>query len=337
MRIVKNRATFAAIVAVVALALVACGRDGPIFGGAPGAASGGGAPEYFEIEVSISHLPDLNEPFTVTGTITPTDEDETDAEMWIVVTGAAYLDGEDRWHGPLKMGEKKTISATFAVVTEGDHAAGAAVFSSEKSGQRWVQESPTIRFHTTAEGSDLGRAESGPQARAIGQGQAVREVGAGRLHIVDTALLLNTTEDPRIEFVQNKEDVARLQDQGLFPKELRYQWRLINNIDFARVFLIAYFDRMRPTPGYVPVFQGPDVTWDNGVVKATYETFSSPPLEDAANNPVSSVTMRYIGRAVEIPFSDVTPYQGPRDFEFTTDEEAAMPVHVDFPVIAARK
>ena len=339
MSIVKNKPAFAVVLAaliIVAIGLVARGVSGPISGGASGPSGGGaGAPEFFRIEVWMSHLPDLNEPFTVTAKLKAFEMDESDAELWVAVSGGVYLDGEDRWHGPLKVGEEKVISATFAVVTEGNHAVGAAA-STERYSQRWGQSASNIRFHTTAEGSELGYEERGPQARAFGQGQAVREVGAGRLHIVDTTLLLNTSQDPRIEFVQSKEDVARLQEQGLFPKELRYRWRQLNNVDFPRVFLIAYFDRMRPTPGYLPVFQGPDFAWDNGVVKATYQTFSSPPLEDEANKPVSSVTMRYIGRAVKIPFSDVTPYQGPRSFEFTIDDGPPTSLQVDFPVIAAR-
>ena len=335
MRIVKNRAALATVlaaVAIVAIALVACGGSGPIFGGASGA-SGGDEPEYFEIEVSISHLPDLNEPFTVTAKLKPFEMDEADAELWLAVSGGMYLDGEDRWHGPLKLGEEKVISATFAVVTEGNHAVGAAANSTDLFAHQTAV--PPIRFHITAEGTALGRGETESQARVFSPGDEVREFGTGRLSIVDTALLLNTSETPRIEFVQSKQDVARLQEQGLFPKELRYGWRQLNNMDFSRVFLIVYFDRMRLSPGHLPVFQGNFFEWDDGVLKGSYKTFSVPSLEGAAAKPVSAVTMLFNGRDVKQPYSDITPFQGPRSFEFMIDDGPPMLVQFDFAPIAS--
>ena len=214
MKIVKNKPAFTVVlaaVAIVAMALVACGRDGPISGGASGA-SGGDEPEYFEIEVSISHLPDLNEPFTVTAKLKPFEMDEADAELWLAVSGGVYLDGEDRWHGPLKVGEEKVISATFAVVTEGNHTAEALANSTDLEAHQTAR---PIRIHTTTEGSELGHEESGPQARAIDPGQEIQEVYAGLAGVTDTTLLPNTSETPRIEFVQTKDDVVKLQEQGV--------------------------------------------------------------------------------------------------------------------------
>ena len=329
MSILKHKraiAGFAMAVAAVTLALVACGRGGPILGG-PGGAASGGEPAYFNIEVSISHLPDLNEPFTVTAKLTSIEMDEADAELWIAVSGSVYLDGEDRWHGPLKLGEQKIISATFAVVTDGNHTVSALANSTDLFAHQSAV--PPIRFHTTAEGPVLGREESGPQVRVSVPGEELREVLAGNVRLVDTALLLNTSETPRIEFVQSKGDIVKLQEQGLFPKEFRYRWRQLNNMDFSRVFLIVYFDKMRPTPGYLPVFQGPYFGWDNGVLKGSYKTFSSP-APQAPANPVSSVTMILSSRDAQPPYSDIMPYQGLRTFEFTIDDGPPMPVQFDF-------
>lgn len=310
----------------VALALMACGRGGP------GGAAGGGEPRYFDIEVSVSHLPDLNEPFTVTAKLTATEMDEADAELWMNVTGAVYLDGEDRWHGPLKLGEEKTVSATFAVVTEGNHAASAAANSTDLFGHQTAV--PPVWFHTTAEGSALGRGETESDTRVFVPGQEVREVGAGRLSIVDTALLLNTSDAPRIEFVQSESDVVALQEEGLFPKELRYSWRQLNHMDFSRVFLIVYFDQMRPSPGHLPVFKGNFkgnyFDWDDGVLRGSYETFSAPAPQGAAAKPVSAVTMIYSSRDAQPTYSDIMPYQGLRTFEFTIDGGPPTPVQVDF-------
>ena len=330
----KNKPAFAVVlaaVAIVAMALVACGGGGPIFGGASGA-SGGGAPEYFDIEVSISHLPDLDEPFTVTAKLKSFEMDETDAELWMAVSGAVYLGGEDRWHGPLKLGEEKTISATFAVVTEGNHSAEALANSTDL----WAFQDARVRFHTTAAGSELGHQQSGPQARAIVPGE-VLEVGVGGLRIVDTSLLLNTSATPRIEFVQSQDDVARLQADGLFPKELRYRWRQLNHMDFSRVFLIVYFDQMRPSPGYLPVFQGNFLEWDDGVLKGSFKTFSVPEQESVVGNPVSAVTMRLNARDVNPSFADIYPFEGPRSFELTIDDGPPMPVQFDFTPAASRQ
>ena len=71
-------------------------------------------------------------------------------------------------------------------------------------------------------------------------------------------------------------------------------------------------------------------------MKVDNKMFSAPRPDGEADNPMSSVAMRFIGRGVKIRFSDVTPYQGSQDFEFTIDGGPPMPVHIDFPVIAAR-
>ena len=324
MSIVKNKPALTAIlaaVAIVAMALVACGDGAPILGG-PGGASGGGEPTYFDIEVSISHLPKLNEPFTVTAKLTPIDEDETDAELWLNVTGAVYLDGEDRWHGPLKLGEEKTISATFAVVTEGNHTASAVANSTDLFALQAAV--PPVWFHTTAGGSEPGRVSGRAHLAVPG------EVAAGRVDIVETSLLLNASESPRIEFIQSKDDVARLQADGMFPQELRYRWRGLDRFDFSEAFLIAYFDGQRPAPGRLPVFQGAYFIWEDGVLKGEYKTFSLPAQPGTLGEPVSSVVMRAIGRGIQPRSINLTPYEGPRDFDFTVDGGPSMSIRVDF-------
>ena len=62
-----------------------------------------------------------------------------------------YLDGEDRWHGPMKLGEERTLSATFAVVTRGNYTVSAVGDSFDPSIHPFAAYHVTLplRFHTT--------------------------------------------------------------------------------------------------------------------------------------------------------------------------------------------
>ena len=300
-------------------------------------------PWAFDIEVRISQLPKLNEPFTVTGKFTLIEANEADVELWLSVPKGVYLDGEDRWHGPMKRGVERTLSATFAVVAQDNHRVYAYGYTDDPSVFGIVSQGTLpIRFHTTLDGSEPGYEKTESRARVFSPGQEVREVYASHTRMVETALLLNTSESPRIEFVQSEDDVVGLQEEGLFPQELRYRWRWLARVDFSKVFLMVYFDQMRPSPGHLPVFQatepmplidGSFFIWEDGVLKGDYTTYSVPEGTVSATSPVSSVTMKVIGRATQQPYSDFTPYQGLREFEFTIDGGPPVPVQVNFPML----
>jgi hypothetical protein len=271
--------------------------------------------ENFKIEVSVSHLPKPNESFTLIGKFTPMKQDEADAELWIHVEGGVYLDGEDRWHGPLKLGEEKVISATFALVTEGKHEINAAAYSTD----RVREEGIPILVLTTIGSSEWyqgAKPGQGPPAPIIAAG----DVPAGHNTVVETAMLLNDSSEPIIEFIQRPSDIVRLQEQGLLPKELRYRWRKLGTLDFSKHFLIAYFDSKRPTPGYLPVFLERGFTWDNGTLRGgNYKTHIVPPDVSRASKPVSSVVIRALAWQ-QRPFGiEAFAFQGLRSFEFTID------------------
>ncbi len=309
-------ALWLSVLAAIALTLASCQRPASQPGGPPGA-SGPAVLEDFKIEVSIDHLPKLNEPFTVTGKFTPIKKDEEDAELWIGVVSLAspwgiYLDGEDRWHGPLKLGETKTLAAIFAVVAEGNYDAGAAAYSTARTGQEAIP----VHFTVTAESSSFGWKDNSQSGISIA---AKGEVPVGRNVVVDSALLLNTSPFHRVEFIQSKDDIVRLQAEGLLPKELRYSWRELLRFDFSKVFLIAYFDAMKSTPGYLPVFQGHNLIWDNGTLRGSYKAYSVPPWVTRAIRPVSSAVIKLLSWEVQ-PFQvQEKAFQGARTFEFAVD------------------
>ncbi len=309
--------------AATALVFASCGRPA-IPSGVPGAASGS-VKGNFDIQVSVDRLPRLNESFTVTGKFTPMRADEPDAELWLSVVSLTdprgiYLDGEDRWHGPLKLGETRTISATFAIVAEGNYTVVASVHSSAPG--VYVEEPAFIRLNITAESSAFEWKDDNQGGIVVSQG----EVPIGRSMVVDSALLLNTSAVPRIEFIQSPDDITRLQEEGLLPREFRYRWRDLARLDFSKVFLIAYFDAMRPVPGYMPVFEGRNLIWDNGVLKGSYKTFSVPPEVNRANRPVSSVVIKLLAWD-EQPFQvQDYAFRGVRRFEFTVDADGKLPV-----------
>ncbi len=309
--------------AAIALAFASCGRPA-IPPGVPGAASGP-VKGNFDIQVSVDRLPRLNEPFTVTGKFTPMRADEPDAELWLSVVSLTdpwgiYLDGEDRWHGPLKLSETRTISATFAIVAEGNYTVVAAAHSSAPG--VYGEEPAFIRLNITAKSSAFEWKDDNQGGIIVSQG----DVPIGSSMVVDSALLLNTSAAPRIEFIQSHDDITRLQEEGLLPKELRYNWRDLARLDFSKVFLIAYFDAMRPVPGYMPVFEGHNLIWDNGILRGRYKTFSVPPEVDRANRPVSSVVIKPLAWE-EQPFRvQDYAFRGIRQFEFTVDIDGQLPI-----------
>jgi hypothetical protein len=306
---------------LVALMLMGCWRSG----GMPGA----GAPAdrvNITPEVSISHLPKLYEPFTVTGKFRAAEKDEEDAEVWIAVKGAVYLDGEDRWHGPLKKGEEKVLSARFAMVTEGNHEVGAVAAKQKRHG---APEGTVIVLYVTSKESQVGWKDTGEGIGALGPNDPPIIAGGPTL-VTETALALNSFQSPRIEVLQGPEDIARLQAEGALPAELRYQWRLVGATDFSQQLLLVVFDELRPMPGCLIRMEGDNFTWHNGIVKGEYRMHCLPENVRRSARPVSAVEVRLLGRN-QTPHSGFVPgiaeqlaFQGARTFEFALDDRGTV-------------
>ena len=229
----------AALMSLAAMAAVECGKDsGPI--GPPGAGSGARF-HHTRAEVAISHLPRLNEPFTLSGTFTAL-RDHADVELWL--SGGSYLDGEDRWHGPMAEGEVRTLTATFAFVKEGNYSASARAWAPVPSGPQ-LDRARAISLNVNRDRGRLGHAARNVPVFSWGSGDA-QTVDTGRPYLIETALALNTSDQPRIEFLRSWADVERLQAQGLLPSELRYRWRNLRPDLFSKTFLLVYWDALRP-------------------------------------------------------------------------------------------
>lgn len=154
---------------------------------------------------------------------------------------------------------------------------------------------------------------------------------AGHRHIVDTALALNATVEPRIEFLQSWEDVARLQEAGLFPRELRYEWYLLNPfaVDFSKSFLVAFFDALQPQPGRLVAFEGNQFLLDGGVLKGNYTTYAVPPEVSRAARPVSAVEVRTIARLVSPESPARLAFKGVKTFDLSVDSQPLPRVTID--------
>lgn len=311
--------------AVILLA-AACNGNAGFAGGA----SGGARFLYIQPEVSVSHLPRLYEPFIVTGKATAIKEDLADAELWLTAGGAVFLDGEDRWHGPLKLGEEKTISATFAFVTEGNRDIAASAFPGPPRFERRFSGIP-VSLYVTKSGSSWGvKLNQFGGVLSWKAGDPPTALAGHRL-IEDTALALNTSVEPRVEFLQSWEDVARLQEAGLFPAELRYGWRMLNPnvVDFSRGFLVAFFDALQPEQGRLVAFEGDQFLLDGGVLKGNYTTYAVPPEVIRAARPVSAVEVRAIGRDDSPVRPSTLAFKGVKTFDLTVDGQPLPRVTVD--------
>jgi hypothetical protein len=221
----------------------------------------------FLMTLSVSHLPKLNEPFTVSATISPAHQDEEDAEIWIEISGGAYLAGEDRWHGPLAQGEVKAVEATFVILSEGNHEISAAGFANRATGPfpgNFQRALPTINMNVTAAESRWGLVPGTPYAPESG------DIPAGHWIVNEAFLLLNTQAEPRLEFLTSDNDIDLLQRQGLLPSELRYQWRRLTWIDFSKQFLMLYVAPKTASPGHSMEIKDNSFAWhDDGVLSGT--------------------------------------------------------------------
>jgi hypothetical protein len=250
----------------------------------------------FAMDVTISNLPELGKPFSVTARFAPTHQAEQDAELWITVDGGAYLDGEDRWHGPLGLHEVKTLTATFVIHTEGNHTVVAQAFV-DGPPDRWVRglqtSSPPIQVSVGADASHIGI-----DLKYSGQPSGVsRTVFDGPTLITDTALLLNNNDKRSVEVIDDPGDIERLQTAGLFPAEMRYSWRRLHSYDFSKGFLIAYFGSAKPTTGHFIRFNGNGLEWDGLTLKANIEEYRVGSTSDGEYQAVSAVVVRAHGWA----------------------------------------
>ena len=313
--------------ALLLLALAGCGGSIGVLGAGSGARVRNVSPE-----IKVSHLPKLNEPFTVTGKFTALKKLD-DVDLWLEAGRyGVYLDGEAQWHGPLVEGEARTLTATFAFVSEGNKAIGAQAASKlEGLGGTgiWGDDSLPIFLRVTnasgVEGYELSRFGNGTSWKA-GDLPIAR---AGHAHVVDTTLQLNSSDKPRIEFVQSWDDVKRLQDAGLFPAELRYRWRRLFDINFSKQFLVVYFDALQPEPGHTVGFEGFLFQLEDGVLKGDYRTYSVPPEVIRPPRPVSAVEVRAVARRVQPESIHAFAFRGVQTFQFTLDGQPLPPITVD--------
>ncbi len=295
---------------VFVLSSLGCDKDSQPIGGV--GASGARNIFHVQPQVLISHLPKLYEPFTVRGTFTAL-QDQGDSELWISVgVNGVYLDGEHQWHGPLKKGDVKTLTATFAFVKGGNHTvlahASSAVQASEfttpaaeaptatdASDPRWQENSLPVNLYVTEDSQRLGLELIRGSSYSWKAGDPPRaDAGVG---VVVTDQAVNASDVPRIEFVQGREDIKRLQEEGLLPAELRYQWRaFLGGVDFSKKFVVVYFDALWPEPGHLAAFEGSRFQLEDGMLRGNYRTYSVPPDVPRANRPVSAVELRAIAR-----------------------------------------
>ena len=309
------------LMALALLGLAACGKDAAPIG--PPGAGGGARFLHTRPEVSISHMPKLNEPYTVTGIFTAL-KDNSDVELWL--EAGVYLDGEPEWHGPMTEGEVKTLSATFVFLTEGNHVALAEAYSPSTVPSR--HDSIPINMHVTKESGRLGGVIGKSRGYSFGPGDPPIAL-AGDAFVVETTLALNTSDRPRVEFLQSRDDVERLQAEGLFPQKLRYRWRTIDWLDFSKFFAIAYFDALRPETGHLVAFNGREFELRSGVLEGTYKTFTLPTEVSGPTKSVSVVEVRGIARRDNPPQPGFLAFQGTQTFEFTADGQALGPMTVD--------
>jgi hypothetical protein len=140
--------------------------------------------------------------------------------------------------------------------------------------------------------------------------------GGGPL-VVDTASHLNKTGSSRIEFLDEPEDVAALQEAGLIPSELRYQWRELASIDFSKFALAAYFGPSQGTTGHFAEFAGPWFAWDNGTIRGDIRNYAlSAGTVDSPVSPLVIQTLSYLDQPVG---TGVSAFEGVRTFEFSVD------------------
>jgi hypothetical protein len=308
---------------LVALMLMGCWRSG----GVPGA----GAPAdrvNITPEVSISHLPKLYEPFTVTGKFRAAEKDEEDAEVWIAVKGAVYLDGEDRWHGPLKKGEEKVLSARFAMVTEGNCE---ILAMAEKQG-RLGRTYSTVQLSVTTQGGELGWRDTDGGVFSYGK-DYLPFLMRGATLVTDTALALNNQPTSQVEILKEPADIVRLQTEGLSPTDLRYQWREIVARDyFSKGMLIAAFDVLRPNPRCLLAMTSPRLLSQEDAFRAEYALHCVPSDVTTAAKRVSSFEVVAVGKQINL-WGSTQPQllEGLRTFEFILNDEFVVRRIAEFP------
>lgn len=290
------------LAAVTTLAAVACGVDGTAQqpDASPQATAAvnpvktprsGEIDRYFDIQVSLSETPKLNEPFTVTAKFTPIIEDEIDAEVWIEVNTGAYLEGEDRWHGQLLLGQEKVLTASYVLLVEGMSSINGVSFSN-KPGQTFLRgldiDGDHLTFLVTSKGCEWGGGGSMTVSRKLG------DIAAGHAVVVDTASLLNVASSELIELLDSPEDVTRLQKEGLFPKELRYQWRNLNGIDWNTSFLVVFIGPNKPSSGHLAVFEH-DLKLVNGIPTGRFTQRDAPSMIiPQTSRPVSATVVQHL-------------------------------------------
>lgn len=253
------------------------------------------------MQVSISHLPSLNETFTVTASARAAKGDEDDAELFINVSGGVYLAGEDRWHGPLKLGESKTIQATFAMVIEGNHNITAIAYS--QNGRRSI--SAPILVYLTETTSKWRAVATNCCVTLTVEGSTPEFVSIGRHEFTETALLLNDRLEPRIAVVTSADDIKALQRQGLIPEQLRYRWRKLSRLDFSKQMALLYWDGRQDSRGSFVKLEDDlfQITGD-GTLSAGYGSYTVPQTQALERVPVSAVDVRVLSWDAKVRGSD---------------------------------
>lgn len=256
MRIVKHRKALAAIVAaaaVTASVLVACGKDGSILSGVPGA--GTQAATDVEVFLELAKAPALYEPVEVTVTVTAKKPDRSPVEVWLELPPtAAFINGQMWWRGDLPEGQSHQFKATVAfVVEEGAALAANAVFSKPEA----LLGTDSVRHRTSVWVTEGGGEAKPPGPSAPTATRGARSYGPAR-HPLDGSTLLNATDKPRLFVVQRNSGLDELQKLGLVPDDPSGRWRGkvfdftgILDTDFEEIgVIIALYDRQRPTTGY---------------------------------------------------------------------------------------
>jgi hypothetical protein len=219
------------------------------------------------------------------------------------------------------------------MVTEGNHEVRAVAAKQKRGGP----EGTVIVLYISSKESQMGWKDTGGEGSSMPMDYPPFLVRGATL-VADTTLALNTSPASRVEVLQGPEDVARLQEEGLSPKELRYAWRTIAIVDFSKSLLITFFDELRPGPGCLPFLEGPDLVMQEDVFKGGYRTFCLPGSSSKLTRSVSSVEIVEVGRLVHwIPQSGPVserplqkrPLDGITTLEFTINDGDLVRYTVD--------
>ncbi len=144
---------------------------------------------------------------------------------------------------------------------------------------------------------------------------------------------LNKFDEPRVEVIESKDDIQRLQAEGLVPQELRYQWRWLPTVRYEDDFVLAYYGALNANLGSFVSMDGSLLTWEDSLMKGEYRKHSLPPgIVARYPGPASPVDFRRLkrdARPLQRAQQPVLVFQGGHVLELGRDDGPPIRVTID--------